>query len=121
MALGVAVLLALNPAFIVTSSCWGQIDSVLALLLVVGANALALARKLGPLEFGKYCLLVRLVSVLAAELGLSGGIWDLATNLDLNLVGYAVAGLFVGTWAVALAVWRIGRIEERWEAKVSET
>lgn len=34
-ALGVAVLLALNPAFIVTSSCWGQIDSVLALLLVL--------------------------------------------------------------------------------------
>lgn len=34
-ALGVAALLALNPAFIVTSSCWGQIDSVLALLLVL--------------------------------------------------------------------------------------
>ena len=33
--LGVAALLALNPAFIVTSSCWGQIDSVLALLLVL--------------------------------------------------------------------------------------
>ena len=28
-------LLALNPAFVVTSSCWGQIDSVLALLLVL--------------------------------------------------------------------------------------
>ena len=34
-ALAVAALLALNPAFIVTSSCWGQIDSVLALLLVL--------------------------------------------------------------------------------------
>ena len=28
-------MLALNPAFIVTGSCWGQIDSVLALLLVL--------------------------------------------------------------------------------------
>lgn len=35
MALAVSGLLALNPAFIVTSSCWGQIDSVLALLLVL--------------------------------------------------------------------------------------
>ncbi|MFR5787579.1 MAG: hypothetical protein ACLUHE_11070 [Christensenellales bacterium] len=34
-ALAVAALLALNPAFVVTSSCWGQIDSVLALLLVL--------------------------------------------------------------------------------------
>jgi O-antigen/teichoic acid export membrane protein len=44
-----------------------------ALLLVVVANALVLARELGPLEFGKYFLLVRLVSVLAAlaDFGLS--------------------------------------------------
>jgi O-antigen/teichoic acid export membrane protein len=44
-----------------------------ALLLVVVANALVLARKLGPPEFGKYFLLVRLVSVLAAlaDFGLS--------------------------------------------------
>jgi O-antigen/teichoic acid export membrane protein len=44
-----------------------------ALLLVVVANALVLARKLGPPEFGKYFLMVRLVSVLAAlaDFGLS--------------------------------------------------
>jgi high-affinity nickel-transport protein len=36
------------------------------------------------------------------------------TTIDLDLVGYLVAGLFVATWAVALAVWRIARIEERW-------
>ena len=35
LSLAVAAMLALNPAFIVTGSCWGQIDSVLALLLVV--------------------------------------------------------------------------------------
>lgn len=34
-ALGLSAILALNPAFIVTSSCWGQIDSVLAILLVL--------------------------------------------------------------------------------------
>lgn len=34
-ALGAAALIALNPAFIIGGSCWGQIDSVLALLLVV--------------------------------------------------------------------------------------
>ena len=34
-ALGLAVLAAMNPALIVTSSCWGQIDSLLCLLLTL--------------------------------------------------------------------------------------
>ncbi len=29
-------------------------------------------------------------------------------SLDLNYVGYAIVGLFVLTWVVALAVWRFG-------------
>jgi len=39
---------------------------------------------------------------------------DVSTGIDLDLVGYAVVGLFALTWAVALAVWRYARIEERW-------
>jgi high-affinity nickel-transport protein len=61
---------------------------------------------------------IELLSVLADKLSLTGGIWDFASNLDLNVVGYAIAGLFVATWAVALAVWRFGRIEERWSVNV---
>src|SRR5690349_4099107 len=52
---------------------------------------------------------IELLSVLADRLRLHGGVWDFATNLDLNLVGYFIVGLFVVTWAVALAVWRYGR------------
>jgi high-affinity nickel-transport protein len=59
---------------------------------------------------------VELVSVLADRLGLHGGLWDVATRADLNVVGYVIAGLFVATWALALAVWRLARIEERWSA-----
>jgi high-affinity nickel-transport protein len=43
------------------------------------------------------------------------------SNIDLNLVGYSIVGLFVLTWALALAVWRIGRIEERWAADVGSS
>jgi nickel/cobalt transporter (NiCoT) family protein len=35
-------------------------------------------------------------------------------SLDLEFVGFAVVGLFVVTWGIALAIWRFGRIEERW-------
>ena len=59
---------------------------------------------------------VELLSIAAEKLSLTGGFWGWVSNLDLNLVGYAVVGLFVVTWAGALAVWRIGRIEEKWAA-----
>ena len=59
---------------------------------------------------------IELMSVLAEKLSLSGGAWDFVSDLDLNLVGYALVALFVVTWAVALAVWRFGRIEEKWSA-----
>jgi nickel/cobalt transporter (NiCoT) family protein len=64
---------------------------------------------------------IELLSVLADKLSLSGGIWDVAANLDLNLVGYAIAGLFVLTWAIALGIWRFGRIEEKWTRHLQET
>jgi high-affinity nickel-transport protein len=61
---------------------------------------------------------IELLSVLADKLSLTGGVWDMVAGLDLNLVGYGVVGLFVLTWALALAVWRFGRIEERWSAEL---
>ncbi|WP_187284434.1 HoxN/HupN/NixA family nickel/cobalt transporter [Streptomyces sp. uw30] len=57
---------------------------------------------------------VELLTLLADRLSLHGRFWDWITGLDLNTAGFAVVGLFAVTWAVALAVWRIGRIEERW-------
>jgi len=57
---------------------------------------------------------IELLSVLADRLSLSGGVWDAVAGLDLNVVGYVIFGVFVATWAIALAVWRFGHIEERW-------
>jgi high-affinity nickel-transport protein len=64
---------------------------------------------------------IELLSVLAEKLGLTGGLWDFVSNLDLNLVGYAIVGLFVVTWMVALAVWRFAHIEERWSRHLQES
>jgi high-affinity nickel-transport protein len=61
---------------------------------------------------------VELLAVLAERLSLTGGLWDMVTGVDLNTIGYAVAGLFVATWALSVAVWRFGHIEERWSADV---
>jgi high-affinity nickel-transport protein len=64
---------------------------------------------------------IEVLSVLGDELGLSGGFWDAVGNVDLNLLGYVIVGLFVVTWAVAVAVWRFGHIEERWRLGAPKT
>ncbi len=64
---------------------------------------------------------VELLSVVAKRLSLDGGLWETVSNLDLNLVGYAIVGLFVVTWTFALAVWRYARIEERWTTSVRDS
>src|SRR5829696_9499698 len=61
---------------------------------------------------------IELLAVLAEKRSLKGGVWDVVTGIDLNLIGYLIVGLFALTWAVALAVWRLGRIEERWSAEL---
>jgi high-affinity nickel-transport protein len=57
-----------------------------------------------------------LMSILGEKLGLSGGVWDWTAGLDLNTIGFGIVGVFVLVWAVALAVWKFGRIEQRWSA-----
>ncbi|SPM37520.1 High-affinity nickel permease [Mycobacterium rhizamassiliense] len=57
---------------------------------------------------------VELLDLFAGQLGWQGPFWNWLGGLDLNTLGFAVVGLFVVTWAVALLVWRFGRIEEKW-------
>ena len=57
---------------------------------------------------------VELLGLLAKNLGVVDGPLAWFAEMDLNLVGYGIVGLFVLTWAVALAIWRFGRIEHRW-------
>ncbi len=57
---------------------------------------------------------VELLAILVDRLGLSGGFWDWVTSLDLNTLGFAIVGMFVGVWLLALVVWKVGRIEQRW-------
>ena len=79
--------------------------------ITITALSVAVALIIGSIE---------LLAVFADKLSLTGGVWDFVSNVDLNLVGYFIVALFVGTWLLALAIWRFGRIEERWMAKLDQ-
>jgi high-affinity nickel-transport protein len=57
-----------------------------------------------------------LIGLLTERLGIESGPIAWVGSLDLEYVGFAIVGLFVLTWAVAVTVWKLGRIEERWDA-----
>jgi high-affinity nickel-transport protein len=61
-----------------------------------------------------------LAGLLVDRLDLRSGPLTWAASLNLEYVGFAIVGLFVLTWAIALVVWRVGRIEQRW-APASES
>jgi high-affinity nickel-transport protein len=62
---------------------------------------------------------VELLGLIAEQADLHGPFWDRVSGLDLNIVGYVVVGLFFATWTVALLVWKVGRIEEKWTADLA--
>jgi nickel/cobalt transporter (NiCoT) family protein len=63
---------------------------------------------------------IELISILTEKLDISTGLLSAIGSVNLNSVGYWIVGLFVATWVVALAVWRFGRIEQRWESHLDD-
>jgi high-affinity nickel-transport protein len=59
---------------------------------------------------------VEILGLIAQEVHLSGGFWSFMANFNINTAGFVIVGMFVVTWVAALAIWRFGRIEQRWEA-----
>ena len=54
---------------------------------------------------------------LATErLGIHSGPIAWLAGIDMEHLGYGIVVLFVGAWALSVAIWKYARIEERWSA-----
>ena len=80
--------------------------------LTITGLSVAVALVIGTIELG---------GLVASQLNLSGTFWSWFENVNINLLGFVIVAMFVVTWAIALAVWRYGRIEERWSAHLGDT
>jgi nickel/cobalt transporter (NiCoT) family protein len=61
---------------------------------------------------------IELAGLLASKLEAQGPFWGWVEAIDINELGFVIAGTFVATWAVALSVWHFGHIEDRWSASI---
>ncbi len=60
---------------------------------------------------------VEIVGLLAQEIHLGGPLWSFLERFNINTAGLFIVGIFVVTWAVALAIWHFGRIEQKWDER----
>ena len=79
--------------------------------LTITAISVAVALVIGTIE---------LAGVLAEQTGVQRGPLAALGSIPLDGAGYAIVGLFVLAWVTALLVWRFGRIEERWSARLPD-
>ncbi len=52
------------------------------------------------------------LSVIGAELGLSGGAWSMADNLDMTQIGVAIVVIFVASWVASTLIYRFKRYDD---------
>jgi hypothetical protein len=62
---------------------------------------------------------IELIGVLADQANITSGPIAAIAGIPLDYAGYGIVALFVLAWALALAVWRFGRIEERWSSDLA--
>lgn len=62
---------------------------------------------------------IELIGVLADQAHITSGPLAAIADIPLDYAGYGIVGLFVVAWLVAIAVWRLGRVEERWSANLA--
>jgi high-affinity nickel-transport protein len=77
--------------------------------IAITGLSVAVALLIGTVELG---------GLAAQHLNLSGGFWAWFEAIDVNSLGLLIVGIFLCTWAIALAVWRLGHIEDRWSAPI---
>jgi len=64
---------------------------------------------------------VEILGLIGQQARLTGGFWAFMAAFDINKAGLVIAGIFVLTWVAALAIWRFGQIEEKWDAAMIDS
>ncbi len=112
-AAGMTLFDTLDGAFMNFAYSWAFFKPVRKVFYNITITALSVlvALVIGPIS---------LIGVLSDKFSLTDGFIGAVAGLDLEYVGFVIVGLFVVAWAIALAVWHFGRIEEKWSANLQQ-
>jgi len=57
---------------------------------------------------------IEILQVAIRLLGLQSPFFDFVAELDFGVTGYVIVGLFLLAWGLSVALWKFGRVEERY-------
>jgi high-affinity nickel-transport protein len=107
-AAGMSVMDTADGLFMTVAYDWAFANPVRKVFynLTITGLSVAVALLIGTIE---------LVTVLHDDLGWIDPMTGWVSGIDLNNFGFAIVGLFVATWACAIAYWRLSGAESRWQ------
>ena len=107
-AAGMSLMDTTDGAFMSKAYAWAFTNPVRKVFynLTITSLSVVVALVIGVME---------LLQIVVQRLDLQGQPWDAIGGFDfIGQAGFFIVGLFVVTWAVAVLVYRAGRVEERW-------
>jgi len=112
-AAGMSLLDSLDGSFMNFAYGWAFFKPVRKVFynITITGLSVAVALVIGTIELG---------GLIAQHLNLSGSFWNWFENIDINFLGFVIVAMFVATWAIAVTVWHLGHIEERWSAHLEQ-
>jgi high-affinity nickel-transport protein len=110
-AAGMSLLDTLDGAFMNLAYGWAFAKPVRKVYYNITVTSLSVAVALG---IGT----IELTSFLVHLAGITSGPLAAIAAIDLSYVGYGVVAFFVLAWLTSITVWRYGRIEEKWSARL---
>ena len=106
-AAGMSLFDTLDSAVMVRAYGWASVNAIRKVYynLTITGLSVMIAVMIGGIE---------LVGLMNEKLGLRDPLTGWIAAIDLENVGYIIAGTLVLVWIISTAYWRFGRIEERW-------
>jgi high-affinity nickel-transport protein len=112
-AAGMCLMDTVDGVFMTAAYGWAFAKPVRKLFynITITALSIAVALIIGTIE---------LVGVFVNQAGIDHGPLAAVADIPLDYAGYGILALFVLAWGVAVLVWRVGRIEERWSVEYDD-
>jgi len=80
--------------------------------ITITGLSVAVALFIGTIELG---------GLVTEKLDLHGSLAGWLEGFNINRAGVIIVAMFVATWVIAVAVWRLARIEEKWTAGMRDS
>ncbi len=112
-AAGMSLMDTMDGAFMSKAYSWAFATPIRKVFynLTITSLSVFVALFIGVIEVGQ---------ILIQVFGLRGGPFDAAATSMLSVAGYVIVAAFVVTWAIALVIYKVRRIDERWNAVVDK-